>query len=378
MRLSHHMKNRRILVENIIKKIIKNEGPITFARFMELVLYHPEEGYYTSHKKIIGKEGDFYTSVHVSSIFGETIAEQVAEMAEILGTDEFKIVEYGAGRGYLALDIIKTLQKDFPQVFARTTYYIIEVGPGLKEKQEKLLSDLNLPVGKIQWVESLAQIEKPLIGCVLSNELVDAFPVHAVQAKGGQLQEIFVGLDGDEFIEILKSPSTPLITQYFHRQGITLLEDQRGEVNLAALRWIQEVGEVLEQGFVLTIDYGYEAQLLYHSARKDGTVMCYKEHRATPNPYENVGCQDITAHVNFTALNLWGADVGLETTGFTNQMHFLFNLGIGEKAKDDMKKTRAVQHLVHPDGMGGIFKVLIQHKGVENPRIKGFIDIFKR
>ncbi|MGI6065292.1 MAG: class I SAM-dependent methyltransferase [Bacillota bacterium] len=361
-------------MENTIKNIIRQKGPLTFARFMELALYYPELGYYTSHREIIGREGDYYTSVHVNPVFGEMLAEQLSQMADILGEQEFNIVEFGAGRGFLALDILNSLKKKYLRLFEGTSYYIIEVGPGLKQKQRDLLEGEAGFQGKIKWLDSVKEVDKPFCGCVISNELVDAFPVHIVKQVGTELKEVYVDLKDNEFYEILNEPSTPQLKDYFNRLNIKLRDGQRAEVNLAALDWLKEVAESLDRGFVLTIDYGYEAPLLYHPVRQDGTIMCYYRHQAGDNPYVNVGRQDITAHVNFTALKIWGEDASLITTGFTNQMHFLFNLGIIRAAQGDDKKALAVQQLVSPEGMGGTFKVLVQHKGIKDPQLKGFID----
>lgn len=361
-------------MKDLIAKTIEKQGPITFARFMQMALYHPQGGYYTSEKNIIGKAGDFYTSVHVSPLFGEMLGEQLAEMAGFLVGDDFKIIEFGAGRGFLALDILQTLQNKYPEIFARTVYFIIEAGPGLRKKQETLLGSQGLDGAKVIWVNSLKEVGHALNGCVISNEVVDAFPVHVVKQCSDRLKEIYVGWDGYNFVEIVDELSTPRLLEYFCRQNIQMENGQRGEINLAALDWIQEVGRSIERGFAITIDYGYEALTLYHPVRKEGTIMCYREHQAGDNPYIHVGKQDITAHVNFSALQTWGEEVGLKVTGFTNQMHFLFNLGIAGKVEGNYKKAMAVQQLVRPEGMGGIFKVLIQHKGLDNPCLQGLTE----
>lgn len=351
-----------------LEEIIEQKGSITFAQFMDLVLYHPAYGYYNSGHPIIGKEGDFYTSVHVGSLFGEMVAEQLAEIADLLEGPVFQLVEYGAGRGFLAEDILQSLARKHPRIFSRTIYYIIEAGTGLQLMQQKRLVNFG---EKVRWVSNLKDVDKPFRGCVLSNELVDAFPVHVVKYLGGRLREIYVERRNGQFREIIGPPSTPLLEEYFAFLPIQLAEGQRGEVNLAARNWLKEIGESLDQGFVLTVDYGYEAPLLYHPSRRDGTIMCYKKHKSCENPYINLGEQDITAHVNFTALKKWGEEFGLSTTGFTNQMHFLFNLGIVEELGKNPDKALGAQQLLSPEGMGGIFKVLIQHKGIAYPLLKG-------
>lgn len=353
-----------------LREIIKKQKLLTFAAFMELALYHPEYGYYNGEQPLIGKDGDFYTSVHVNSIFGEMIANQLVEMAGLLKGPVFQLVEYGAGKGFLADDILGTLEKKYPEIFSHTIYYIIEAGKGLKKSQQNLLGKYR---DKVRWIDNLDQVEKPFRGCIISNELVDAFPVHAVIYSEGELKEIYVEYSDQGLREITGPLSHPLLGEYFSSFQIELEEGQRGEINLASRSWLEEIGQNLEQGFVITVDYGYEAQLLYHPIRNNGTIMCYRKHKSEEDPYINLGEQDITAHVNFTALKMWGEEFGLTTSGFTNQMHFLFNLGIVEELAKNPDKALAAQQLLSPEGMGGIFKVLIQHKGVGCPvLLKGF------
>ena len=356
-------------MEEIIKDVIRQSGPITFAKYMEMALYSPLGGYYLSPRPLIGKEGDFYTSVHVHRIFGETLAVQVAEMAELLGPEALSVVEFGAGRGFLALDLLQTLAEKFPGVYNRLTYYIIERSPALKKQQQELLA--KEAGDKVVWISEIDELNRPLRGCVISNELIDAFPVHLVEQRDGCLQEVYVDLDDDHFIEKTGPLSTPQLAEYFARLQVQLREGQRAEANLAALDWIREVGRCLAQGFVITIDYGYETPLLYHLVRQRGTLLCYHQHQLVEDPYLRVGEQDITAHVNFSALQIWGADAGLLTCGFTSQMRFLFGLGITRNIQGDRRRAEAVQQLVSPEGMGGIFKVLIQCKGLANPPLKG-------
>ncbi len=358
--------------DTALRKIIKDKGPLTFAAFMELVLYHPVHGYYSSGRPIIGKEGDFYTSVHVSSLFGELITEQLVEMAAYLSGPVFQLVEYGAGKGYLAYDILNSLNKKYPHLFSRTQYYIIEKGKALKEAQKKLLGVFG---DRVRWIDCLEYVDKPFQGCVLSNELVDAFPVHVVECEKGALKEIYVKEEDGEIKECTGPLSTMQIQKYFDSFNIKFVEGQRGEVCLAAQSWLKEIGETLDRGFVMTIDYGYEAHLLYHPVRKDGTIMCYKKHKSSENPYIKLGEQDITAHVNFTALQKWGNDFGLTTVGFTNQMHFLFNLGVVGLLEKQPEKAFSAQQLLNPEGMGGIFKVLIQQKGTAIKKLKGLTEI---
>jgi SAM-dependent MidA family methyltransferase len=203
---------------------------------------------------------------------------------------------------------------------------------------------------------------------------VDAFPVHRVVATKDGLDEIYVDVDGDRFVETREVPSTPDLEAYFKRLKIRLAEGQRAEVNLEAARWIREVGKALDLGFVITIDYGYPASELFAPHRKKGSLLCYYRHTVNDDPYARIGEQDITAHVDFTGLARAGAEAGLSVTGFTNQLNFLMSLGIAremERFDPESPEMLSVKRLLARESMGGVFKVLIQHKGLTPPPLEG-------
>lgn len=368
---------------------------ITFAEYMDLVLYHPEQGYYATGAVNIGSEGDFFTSPHLANDFGELLAEQFAEMWEILGRPiPFALVEMGAGQGLLAADVLGYLQRRHPNCFEALEYIIIEKAAGLIAQQQRLLDKLNF---SITW-SSLEEIsEDSITGCFFSNELVDALPVHQVVIEDRQLREIYVSTSNESnFVEVIDTLSTPQLTQYFEFVGIDLSaypEGYRTEVNLAALDWLNTVANRLHQGFLLTIDYGYPAARYYQPARNQGTLQCYLQHQHHDNPYLYIGHQDITAHVDFTALERQGELSGLSNVGFTQQGLFLMALGLGSRltalscydssrgqvnanAKDVMaimQRRDALHQLINPMGIGG-FGVLIQGKGLtlaEGQTLKG-------
>jgi len=353
------------LSDIIIQKIQQN-GPISFRDFMEMALYHPELGYYTSQKDRIGKRGDFYTSPNVTSIFGEMLGRQLEEMWRILGGKEFTVVEMGAGTGLLSQDVLGYLKRN-QELYENLEYCIIEKSQSMKEEQRERLG------GEVRWCNSILEISG-MTGCVFSNELVDAFPVHQV-VMGEELMEVFVDYK-DGFLEVLK-PASDGLKDYFVELGVALPPGFRTEVNLDALRWIQEIGSSLKRGFVLTVDYGYPSSELYQEYRSSGTLMCYYRHTTNENPYEHTGEQDITSHVNFSALERWGNKEGLELCGFTDQAHFLPGLGIEEylkklqesDPKNYLKKMLQVKTLVME--MGEMFKILIQKKGVECTELSG-------
>jgi SAM-dependent MidA family methyltransferase len=376
----------------IIKERIRDRGMISFAEFMDLALYHPEQGYYSSPREKIGREGDFYTSPSIHPIFGHLIARQLHQMAEILGyPSPFSIVEMGAGKGMVCSDILNYYRHHLPGFYDDILYILAEKSPSFEEKQRTFLAEFAAD-GKIKWVspDVLLSGERFYVGCLLSNELIDSFPVHLVQQKGGQLCEVYVGDQDNGLAEILGPPSTPSLGAYLQDYGLPFQEGQRGEVNLKALEWVEAVSRGLQRGFVLTIDYGYEAQELYHPSRRQGTLLCYFRHTISTNPYQRIGYQDITSHVNFSALVRKGEAVGLQKVGCTEQYKFLAALGLLEDLEkiekssdqyshpDFLRNKLAMKNFLVPEGMGRIFKVLGQWKGRREAKLLGFQDPFLR
>ena len=353
-------------VSDILKRKIKNEGPLSFRNFMEMALYYPKLGYYNTNRKKIGSDGDYYTSPVLSSLFGELIAKQIVEMWLILEKKPFTIVEYGAGTGALCIDILNYLQNNKP-LYNDLKYCIIEKSEAMKNNQKRILPS------KVSWHASIKEIA-PVTGCILTNEVLDNFPVHKVKMKN-ELMEVFVNYD-DGFEELLK-PAGKKLKNYLRGQNIVLPENYSTEINLEAIGWIKDIASNLAEGFVLTIDYGFSSGDLYNSKRNSGTLICYKEHQATTSPYSNIGKQDITAHVNFSALSCWGKKYKLQCSGFTTQANFLRSLGLMnylrklecEFPKNNRSYIFQVQKLLMD--MGNKFKVLIQQKGVNNKRLTG-------
>ncbi len=364
-------------LRQIIAEEIRAKGPIPFARFMEHCLYHPLYGYYSSGRASRGRGGDYYTSPTVHPIFGALMGKQLVQMWHILGAGAFEIVEMGGGEGYLCLDILDYLQQEEPQFYELLLYHMVELRPSVTARQQKLLASHEARVAR-HWPEELADLK--IQGCFLSNELVDSFPVHRVVMAGGTLREVYVDLDKGGFKEVQSEPSTPELVEYFRRLGITLAEGQQAEVNLEAVRWIQQVAQVLARGFVITIDYGYPAEELYSPLRPAGTLLCYQGHRILANPYALLGLQDMTSHVDFTSLIMWGEEYGLKFTGLVPQYRFLLTLGIlerlaqlgtGKGEEEALNERLTIKNLILPGGLGECFKVLIQHKGLERPQLEG-------
>ena len=356
---------------------IRTGGPISFAEFMRECLYHPEQGYYS--RLGTGRRGDYYTSVDVHEIFGRLIARQLAEMWELLGSPQpFLAVESGAGVGRLAANILDFAARELPEFYAATEYIAVERSAKRRNEHPAALASLVTE----RRVTSSSEIPANIpTGCIFSNELLDALPTHRVLMHDGNLREVYVGFEDGRFTEVLREPCMPELEQYFQEQGIALQEGHQAEACLDACRWIEDAGHAIGRGFVMTIDYGNEARALYDERHNRGTLLAYRNHRVTENVLDAPGEQDLTSHVNFTALEVWGRRAGLEQTGLVTQSQFLVALGranefadLYEPGQSEVEKLRArlsLKNLIHPEGLGEKFQVLIQHKGVENPRLTG-------
>lgn len=353
-------------ISEIVKQKIHDEGPISFHDLMNMALYYPLHGYYNSDRNKIGKSGDYYTAAFCSDLLGKAISTQLKEMWKILGTETFTIVEYGAGTGLLCYDILAYF-KESPELYSRLNYCIIEKSPAMIDRQKKILSE------KVYWYDSISEI--PLnISCIFSNELIDNLPVHKVVMQK-ELMEVFVDFK-EGFAELLK-PASAEICSYIRELNITLPNGYSTEINLAALEWLKEIAGSLNQGFVLTIDYGFSTSELYAGNRSNGTLVCYANHTVNENFYNDIGDQDITAHVNFSALRYWGKKTGLDYSGYTNQAYFMIALGLS----DYLQKTKKLDHCNEEEkifflhnfllGMGRKFKVLIQQKGIRSTQLSG-------
>jgi len=353
-----------------IRDEIKSTGPISFARFMEFALYHPEWGYYCSPREKIGPKGDYYTSLSVHPIFATLLGKQVLQMILAIQCNDEKItlIEFGAGEGTLCLGILDYLQKQAPEIFSRVTYIIIEKSLSFQARQKERLFPAY--ANNVLWMDNMPQNQ---IGIVLSNEFVDALPVHRMRGE----KEVYVDWENGTFRERLEGPSSPDLVSYFDRLGIKINEQFDYEINLAALDWMREVGQSLKKGFVLTVDYGYPSGQLVTPARKRGTLLCYYKHTVCEDPYQHIGEQDMTSHIDFTSLANVGESVGLHVSGFTDQTHFLMGLGIAQEmqgAADQMEESEvarknfvAMKQLMAPDRMGKTFKILIQEKSAAFP-----------
>ena len=358
-------------VEEVLTRRIDARGRITFAEFMALVLYSPRGGYYSS-LTTSGRAQDYFTAPSAHPAFGALLALQLEVMWRLLGCPQrFVVVEQGAGSGRLAKDI-NAYASHLDSSFKKALLYVAV---------ERSVGAMSLDGNAFFQMVSAAGLPfQKLTGCILSNELLDALPVHRVAMRNGRVREIYVTHTQGRLLEIEDDPSTSLIEARLAEECVDLEEGQRGEVCLELEPWIHQVANVLEQGFVLTIDYGHSAQELYSSRRFHGTLRSYYHHTLAADPYIRVGEQDITAHVDFTAVEALGSKYGLCNQPMQTQASFLDNLGLrsfqrrlaasGLSQRERDANRMGMLELARPGGMGD-FKVLVQRKSVAVPCVTG-------
>ncbi len=395
------MKLRQRIAEEIQRK-----GPIPFSRYMELCLYEPELGYYSQVREQFGKAGDFYTSSDVHAVFGRLLARQFEEMWRVLDSPErIDVIELGPGRGLLARDVLDWSAKQFPEFSHALHYALVEQSPHLRTGLQERLSE-HISAGRAQVLESIESAASSASGniIVFGNEFFDALPVEVVDHRG----VLRVGFDNGRFVESFVAPSAAE-SEFIDRYSVHPEERERVEAPLTSLVWMDRIAEVFRcarkagpstrtevlgrddsekgpaatgdrRGFVVLIDYGYtrEEQL---AGRHRDTIMAYRQHTASGSPYEAPGEQDITAHVNFTALRARGVEHGLEPLALVTQSQFL--IGIGEETqfadafqKCTLPQERAkvalqLKHLIAPSGMGETFQVLVMSRGVKREKAGG-------
>jgi SAM-dependent MidA family methyltransferase len=368
---------RTPLAEFLARQILKG-GPITFADYMAACLYHPQFGYYTGPAS--GGRNDYFTSPSVQPIFGRLLASQFHEMWRLLDSPtDFLLVEAGAGAGMLASQILDYAAVRFPKFYQALQYVAVEIS---EPRRQLAAGRLQMHIaGHRARLHSEMPLEIPM-GCIFSNELLDALPVHSIERRNGVLEDILVTCDAQgNLAKTAGGIFAPAINDYLATQNVILAKGQRAEAGLAAADWIAEAGSRLRRGFVLTIDYGYEAAELYGQRHRSGTLLAYRNHRIEENPFVAPGEQDLTAHVNFTALDLWGRRAALERMGLVFQSSFLLALarandfdGLEDASMNEGQRFQARHNfttLIHPDGMGETFRVLIQCKGISAPSLTG-------
>jgi len=362
------------LAESIQSEIVKAGGQISFCQFMQMALYSPGLGYYSAGMQKFGKSGDFITAPEISPLFGQALAIQSQQILKNI--EHGSILEVGAGSGRLAGDLLKelSLRNALPK-----HYYILEVSADLRDRQQQYLKE-TIPdfYHNIIWLDQLP--EPGFKGVVLANELLDAMPIELIKIEGEKLYERHVSIDKGHFIWQDKITEKTELIDYQNKICQILAQnkhliDTKGsyitEVNLIAKSWITSLAEILDEGAMLLIDYGYPELEYFHPQRHMGTLMCHYQHHRHDDPFYLPGLQDITAHVNFSDIAHTAVEAGLAVQGYTTQAHFLLAGGLEELSQRvDINNVSAytqmaqqIKMLTLPNEMGELFKVIYLTKG---------------
>lgn len=340
----------------IIKEKIKKEGAIPFDEYMEMALYYPEYGYYMKKNIKFGKEGDFFTTYHLGCTFGFLLSKYIKKLWEKAEYKKyFTITEIGPGDGFLAKDILENSNFIFRYNLVEMNQYLVKL------QAEKLKNYEN----KTYWYDSIQKVE-PFCGVVICNEVFDALPVRVFEINDRKLREVYITLNkNEEFIEkLLDARQDTLAFLEEFAPWVFSFKRFRSEINLEAKKIIYSISHILKKGFLLIFDYGYTSEEFYNDLRSKGTLLCYYKHSINENPYINIGNQDITAHVNFTALKKWAEKAGFRLKEFSSQSKFLISLCNKETLEEIYKKdlTQHLKRLILPHGMGQTHKVMILSK----------------
>ena len=370
----------------VIRDLIRASGPITFHRYMELCLYHPQHGYYNSGRVRLGAAGDFYTSAHVTPVFARILARHFQRTWVLLGRPStFDLVEMGPGDGLLASELLSRIGQRFPELAACLRYTAMEQSAHLRCRLEESLKHLG---SRFKIVENLtAGTEGELQGCVFANEFFDSLPFHLLVWRDGRWRERYVSLRGDQLQWNEGEPSTPDLAQEADLRfapGMELpeVESQEGEskdgwvaeISPQAGTWIERISGCLRRGEILLIDYGYTLEEWQRGRFPQGSALGYRKHQAVYDLLSSPGEQDLTAHVNFSQLTAAGERCGLRVRGLQSQASFLMELGqedeFGEVFADcdseteRRRRSQLLKTLILPQGMGEAFRVLRMEKGV--------------
>jgi SAM-dependent MidA family methyltransferase len=368
-----------VSLRQIIEHEIQERGPIPFSRYMELCLYHPELGYYSRNAEQFGKAGDFYTSSDVHAVFGRLLARQFEEIWRTFGSPaEIEILELGPGRGLFAQDVLAWSEKKFPEFFRSLHYSLIERSPVLRDRIKSVIAKY-LESGKASSLSGNAFSERALTSdtpvIVFANEFFDALPVEIISQQG----TLRVSAKDGRFVETWV-PSSAEELEFIDRYGVQPEPGERIEVPLLANQRMAGLAASLCTGIIIAVDYGYSRQEQL-AGRHRGTLMAYRQHAVSPNPYEAPGEQDLTAHVNFTALSGAAEENGMQVQPPLTQSQFL--MGIGETnqfadafedcvlPQERAKVALQLKHLVTPAGMGENFHVLVASKGFAPQKAEG-------
>jgi SAM-dependent MidA family methyltransferase len=366
-----------------IRDEIDRSGPITFARFMDLALHDPTHGYYARGPERLGTLGDFFTASDVGRAFGRTVGRQLIEIDRLLGSpDPFDVIEYGAGRGLLARDVLDALAELSPDLRARARYVMVDRSAAMRDGARRRVPEAT--------AVTPAEIRGGGCGCVLAVELFDALPVHRVRRREGRLVEIAVTVGDDGALAECETEPCAEAAAWARTYGAAADDGSEAEVAPASEVAMTALARPLDAGVWIVVDYGDRAEGLYTRDRARGTLLAYHAHATNEAFLERVGEQDLTAHVNFTALEDAARRAGLEVLGLTTQDRFLVANGILEAFEQPdtsavydprrVKERMQAMQLIHPMGMGRTFKVLMLAKecpgastlrGLEDPFARG-------
>lgn len=340
-------------------EIAANAG-MSFDRFMELALYAPGLGYYTAGSQKFGAAGDFVTAPEISSLFSQCLANQCAQILQVTGGD---ILEFGAGSGVMAANILQQLERlqSLPG-----HYFILDLSPDLKSRQLKTIEQI-VPhlLERVIWLEAMPE---NFSGVMLGNEVLDAMPVSVFKMRADQVYEQYVDVIDNELRPVWREASD-LLTAAVHRlqsRGMVFSDGYTSEINLRLSGWISSLADSMQKGAVLLIDYGYTAKEYYHAERSMGTLICHYQHRAHDDPFKLIGLQDITANVDFSAVKEAAEKAGISLAGYTTQANFLLSSGLEslvseyspEDSENFLRITQGVKVLMLPSQMGERFKVI--------------------
>lgn len=364
-------------IRSLIEDEIRARGPIPFSRYMQLCLYGgpggDPPGYYSAERQIFGKTGDFYTSSDVHALFGRLLSRQFEQMWRALGSPErLDLLEVGPGRGLFAQDVLDCSATKFPDFHGALRYTLLEISPGLRRRLDERFAE-QIATGKVRVLASWGEIEEPFEDAIIfANELFDALPVEVVSDQG----QLFVDVRDGRFSESFR-PASPALLSYLDRYSVHPGEGERVECCTVAEEVVRQIAAVVKRGFFVFVDYGYTREEQLQGRHLD-TVMTYRQHAASADPYAAPGEQDITAHVNFTALTDFARQSGLETFPLVTQSQFL--VGIGEETQfadafagctlpqEHAKVALQLKHIATPAGMGDFFHVLVLARGVEKEK----------
>jgi len=366
------------LIKIIVDEMRQGSGAIPFSRYMEQTLYAPGLGYYSAGTRKLGEQGDFITAPEISAIFSQCLALQCQQVLSTISNTGGDILEFGAGSGAMAAEILRTLalKQCLPQ-----RYMILDISADLRDRQRRTLEQ-QVPdlLSRVEWLDTLPE---NFSGVIVGNEVLDAMPVHRIGFDTAEPYELFVTQDAGGGFDWQRQP---LIDSRLSQQAEAIIGElgasnfcagYESEINLAASDWVRSLASILDKGMILLIDYGFPRREYYHPERYTGTLMCHYRHRAHDDPLILPGLQDITAHVDFTAIAEAALDGGLSVSGYTTQAQFLLGAGLplllegahSENFTTQLKLSQQIKKLTLPHEMGELFKVIALTKDMDEPLI---------